>query len=223
MPIVVVTPPSEEPVSLSEAKLHLRVDASNDDTLIQSLISAVRQHAEAITWRSLCTQTLMLVMDQFPAPGMNVGSANWYGPQWGTTPGPLTSLRPEGKTGFEIILERGTVQSVTSIQYTDENGTAQALDPAAYKVDTYSTPARIVPAYGTTWPATRNEINAVRVTYVSGYGAATTVPEGIKRWMLLRLGAMYENREEFLTGRSVTVAELPFVDEMLTQYRIKSY
>jgi len=49
MPLQLVTPPVDEPVTLAEAKLHLRVDFDEDDALILALISAARQAAEAIT------------------------------------------------------------------------------------------------------------------------------------------------------------------------------
>ena len=66
MPLQLVTPPSEEPVSLIEAKLHLRVDFDEDDTLIASLISAARQAAETLTGRQFVNARWKLVLDGFP-------------------------------------------------------------------------------------------------------------------------------------------------------------
>lgn len=57
--------PLVEPVSLSEAKLHLRVDHDEDDALISSLIVAAREQAEAFTNRAFIEQTLVLTMDEF--------------------------------------------------------------------------------------------------------------------------------------------------------------
>ncbi len=175
------------------------------------------------TRRALVTQTWRQVLDQFPAPGVNIGSANWYGPQWGNTPGPLTTLRADGRTGFEIYLDHSPVVSVDSLQYIDQDGVTQTLASSAYKLDSVTAPARLVPAYGTTWPTTRNEINAVSVTYTCGFGAAAAVPETIKRWMLLRIGALYENREEVATGRGITLTPMPFVDSLLTPYRVLGF
>ena len=225
MPSILTSAPATEPVSLAEAKLHLRVETvmTDDDTLIQALITAARQTAESITRRAFITQSWKLVLDQFPAPGINVGSANWYGPQWGNSPGPLTSLRSDGRTGFEIFLDHSPVATVDSITYTDPDGTTQTLLSTAYKTDFVTEPCRVVPAYGTTWPATRNEINAVSVTYTCGYGAAAAVPESIKRWILLQIGAMYENREAVASGRSIVAIEMPFVDGLLQNYRVQTF
>lgn len=223
MPSILVTGPSEEPVSLAEAKLHLRVDDNADDALISALIVAARQHAENDTRRALVTQTWRQVWDQFPAPGVNIGSANWYGPQWGNTPGPLTTLRADGRTGFEMYLDHSPIVSVDSLQYIDQDGVTQTLASSGYKLDNVTAPARLVPAFGTTWPSTRNEINAVSVTYTCGFGGASAVPETIKRWMLLRIGALYENREEVLSGRGISLAPMPFVDSLLTPYRVLGF
>ena len=66
--LVVKTEPSVEPVSLSEAKLHLRVDTDADDDLIERLITVARRESEKIARRSLITQTLSLTLDGWPAP-----------------------------------------------------------------------------------------------------------------------------------------------------------
>ena len=54
--------PGEEPVSLAEAKLHARVDGSDEDALVSALIAAARLHVESLTGRALVTQTWRLVL-----------------------------------------------------------------------------------------------------------------------------------------------------------------
>jgi len=66
MGLKLVTAPAEEPVSLALAKAHLRVTASEEDALIQSLIIAARDQAETFTRRRFITQTWDLVLDCFP-------------------------------------------------------------------------------------------------------------------------------------------------------------
>ncbi len=64
--LLIVTPPAIEPVDLVEAKAHLRVDGTQDDTLIASLISGARQVAESLLGRAFITQTLRLLSDTAP-------------------------------------------------------------------------------------------------------------------------------------------------------------
>lgn len=223
MPTALVTAPTAEPLTVAEVKPHIRQDGAFDDLLIAAMIVAVRQFAENVTRRAFVTQSWKRVMDQFPSPGVNIGSANWYGPQWGTSPGPMTTLRPDGKTGFEIYLDHCPIQTVDSISYVDTAGVTQTLSSSLYVLDNVSEPSRIVPAYGSTWPGTLNQINSVTVNYTCGYGAAAAVPQGIKNWMLMRIAAMYENREEVVSGRSITVTPIPFVDAMLDMYRVLEF
>lgn len=61
--LVLVTPPAEEPVTLSEMKLHLRVDIPDDDLLIEALIVAAREYVEMYTRRQLVTATWQLSLD----------------------------------------------------------------------------------------------------------------------------------------------------------------
>lgn len=221
MPSKLITAPTAEPISVQEAKLHMRVDADyvDEDFAIADAISAARLKAEFETRRALVRQQWTMAIDRFPAPSMNVGSANWYGPQWGTTPGPLTTLSADGSTGYEIFLPMPPLVSVDSIQYIDESGALQTLASTEYKVDSFSEPARITPAYGKTWPGTRNEINAVLVTFTCGY-STDTVPEGIKAWIKIRVASTYEFREELAILPRGKAEPLPFVDRLLDPYRV---
>lgn len=65
MNIRVITAPTEEPVTLTEAKAYLRVDGTSDDTLITSLIVAARQKGEEIARRAFVTQTLEETVDSW--------------------------------------------------------------------------------------------------------------------------------------------------------------
>ncbi len=65
MTVIVYTAPVTEPLTLSEAKLHLRVDHSDEDALITSLIVAARRMAEHELHRGLITQTIDVYLDAF--------------------------------------------------------------------------------------------------------------------------------------------------------------
>jgi len=69
---VLVTAPAVEPVTLAEAKAHLRVDISNDDALITAQIVAARNMAEAITHRAFVTQTWDLYLDSWPSRALQL-------------------------------------------------------------------------------------------------------------------------------------------------------
>lgn len=62
---VVIAPPAAEPLSLAEAKLHLREPPSTDDDLVTALIVAARVQVENYTHRALITQTREQKLDRF--------------------------------------------------------------------------------------------------------------------------------------------------------------
>jgi uncharacterized phiE125 gp8 family phage protein len=70
MPLELTTPPAIEPVTLDEAKAHLKVDTADDDALITSLIAAARARAEWHTGRAFVTQGWKLWLDTWPCNGI---------------------------------------------------------------------------------------------------------------------------------------------------------
>src|SRR3954453_3955872 len=69
MALFQVTAPSTEPISTADAQLQCRVDASDEDALIDALVKAAREHVETFTHRALITQTWDLKLDAFPCTG----------------------------------------------------------------------------------------------------------------------------------------------------------
>jgi len=66
MALVITSAPAVEPVTVSEAKAHLRVDGTAEDTLIGSLILTSRLHIEAALGLALMTQSWRLTLDAWP-------------------------------------------------------------------------------------------------------------------------------------------------------------
>ena len=69
MSLVMTSGPALEPVSLAEAKVHLRVDGTAEDSLIQSLIITSRLHIEAALGLALITQSWSYFLDRWPKSG----------------------------------------------------------------------------------------------------------------------------------------------------------
>jgi uncharacterized phiE125 gp8 family phage protein len=63
----IITPPVSEPITLAEAKTFLRVDHTDEDILIQSLITASREYCEVFQRRSIATKTYEMTLDRFPS------------------------------------------------------------------------------------------------------------------------------------------------------------
>lgn len=63
----ITTPPTAEPLSLAEARAHLRVDHFDEDGVLAGFILAARSHIETVCGLALCTTSYTLTLDDFPA------------------------------------------------------------------------------------------------------------------------------------------------------------
>jgi uncharacterized phiE125 gp8 family phage protein len=201
MALQLITAPAVEPLTLAEAKAHLRVDTTDDDALIAALLTASRSFCEEWTGRAFVTQTWELVLDEFSS-----------------------DLNAD-----EIEIPRPPLQSVSSIKYDDSNGIEQTLATDQYDVDAVSQPGWVVPIT-TGWPfVVWQGINAVRIRYVAGYAPGTNspanstdnIPGAIKAAIRLYLGQLYDQREDIVVGTIVNKVPSGSVQSLLRNFRVR--
>lgn len=191
MPLKLITGPTVEPVSVAEAKAHLRVEHSDDDALIGALITAARQSAEHELGRALITQTHELVLDAFPVAEIDLQLPDVQS---------ITSVK-------YIAADTATEVTLASTDYSlDADSTPCWLLPAYTVGD---------------WPATLDTTNAVRIRFVAGFGAAgTDVPAAIRQWILLGIGTMYAQREAVAVGSALAELPRGYVGALLDPWRV---
>jgi uncharacterized phiE125 gp8 family phage protein len=198
MGLSVVTAPTQEPMSLVEAKDHLRETSSDQDGLIAGYILAAREMVESATHRRLITQTLDYTIDDgWPCEVVN------------------------GYDRLRIRLPVNPVQSVTSITYVDSSGSNQTLSSSLYVLRADGPVAYIDPTYGSSWPTPRCQPVAVTVRFVAGW-TLSDVPNPLMQAMRMLVGHFYQNREVAIIGS--TVAEIPMgVESLLSAYRVPGF
>ena len=190
MTLLKITEPSVEPITLEEAKLHLRVDHATDDDLITSLIVASREQAEQLLGRALITQTWERVLDAFPESEIELGMPPVQS---------ITSVIYVDGAGDEITLdaEDYTLDSSTLPGYVLPSETQDVWPVTLDTVNAVR--VRFAAGYGST---------------------GASVPSSIRQWMLIQIGTMYKMREGVAIGVSVSEIPNRWVDGLLDRYRI---
>lgn len=182
--------PAIEPVSLADAKAWLREDASDEDALIQTLITAARTSLEAYTRRFFVSQSWRLVFDTWPctAPGSRM-----------------------------LAIPFAPFQSVTAIRWFDASDAPHVIDPASYRAPAEAEGGRVF--FRTAPSVALREADAIEIDFTVGYGAAASAtPEPLRRAMLILVAHWRENRgdaDESLLPASVAKLARPFRRERL--------
>ncbi len=158
--------PTEEPVTIVEAKDQCRVETEfvDDDTFLTNAIVAARQHFEKAADLFLVDQTVELALARFP------------------------TLR-------KIELSGSEVSAITTLKYFDADDSTQTLAASKYDLIDYAHPHFIELASVESWPSTFDRSDAVVITYQAGYATAAAVPRSIKSAILMMVQELYLNRE----------------------------
>lgn len=195
MRLHVTTAPATEPLSLAEAKAHLRVDGTDEDTLITNLIEAARDVFEQETGRQVITATYRGSLDRFPVRSTIA-----------IPKPPLQSI-----TSITYLDSAGAIQTWAASEYT----VSTFSGPFALQ-------GMIFPVANETYPDTFPLPNAVTVNFVAGYGGASTdVPEGVRAAIKGIVGELFEQREGTIVG--TTSGDNPAITRVLNRFRVPSY
>lgn len=152
--------------STAEAKAHLRVSHTYEDTQIDAWVAAatgIYDGRDGILWRSLMQQTWVWKLAGFPP-------------------------------SRELYIPLPPLVSVTSIKYQDADDAEQTLSADNYYTYAQAPVGYVKLKPGASWPSVYERDDAVSVTFVAGYANAAAVPAPIKQAILMRLAYLYSAR-----------------------------
>ncbi len=225
----IVTPPATLPVSLTEAKRHLRVTSSAEDAHINDLLSGAIAWAERESRRRFITQTVTLSMDRFPRRGEFVFAFghNFENFDFRRTLDFGRAFDARSRDRF-MFLPGGVTTAVDEIRYIDETGAPQVLTgPTSaapgtdYQEDLSDDEgAFVMPPDDNVWPGTDlGVVNAVVVQFQVGYSDdPADVPADIKAAIKFRIGDLFVIRDSSTKNPIGRTAS-----DLLEQHRIQMF
>ena len=193
MNYIVVTPATVEPLTLEQARRHLRVEAFGtplahpDDDDIEMSIKTARQWCEQYTQRSFAVQTIEFALDGFP--------------------------------NNEIKLPLSPIATVDSVKFINSLEIEETVLSGNYYLDVYSMPNWLLLRNNNRWPSGQAGSNTVKIRVTT---SSQEIPAPVKSAMKLIVGHLYENRQQDVLGNTrISFNSLPLgVESLLTPYRL---
>jgi uncharacterized phiE125 gp8 family phage protein len=198
---VLVTGPSVEPITTTEAKTHLNVSGTSKDTYIDTLIVTARRQIERYLNRALINQSWKVYYDcwkhemKIPFGRLQIA---------GASPGPASPVVKYYNTS-------GTLTTLTESDY--------------YWVVTTTDPGRIVRKYDVTYPELQDgRPDAIEIAFTAGFGAAATaIPDEIKHAMKLLITNYFEHRGDIVIGGQ-TAHKIPsYITDLIHSYKLYEF
>ncbi|WP_315759310.1 head-tail connector protein [Bradyrhizobium sp. SZCCHNRI2007] len=174
-----IAAPQSDPVTLEEAKAHLRVDFEDDNDLITGFIAAATMMAQSVVQRRFVTQTL-----------------EWQVLSW--------RRLVDGLPIAPVV--RGDVIGIT---YTGLDNVTATLAADQYVVQAKGPTVRIVPPLGVIWPVVNPRAAEPIVIQFRAGEAVDKVAANIKTAIKMIVGHLYENRESVVASARAAAIELP--------------
>lgn len=177
-------------IDLATAKKHLRIDANDEDAIVQVYLSAAIATVENATSKPLTAREAAQLAKGFPCGDRAIGL--YKGPVDGAT-------------------------AAISIKYDDTNGVEQTLGD--FRLIEGSN-AKLQSAYGASWPAAKTAEGSVRISYIAGYASGEVPPALDQAVLLLTAHFYSNREAVAVSAGGGTAVELPLAVEMLiAQYR----
>lgn len=188
---------ASEPITLVMARLHLRLDAEGsplshpDDTLVEALIAASREAAEAYTGLAIANQSYTLALDQFPDASIVLG-------KW-----PINAI-----SSITYKDANNATQTLSSADYFLDNY-AQPGEVALQPTKSWPVTAVVANAIIVTFTA----------GFTDGISPNPyPLPKSLKQALLLTIGHLYDHRE---AASAIQKYEVPLgVISLMTPHRI---
>jgi len=165
--------PTSEPITLSQASDHLRVDSTDDQTYINDLIPVAREYFDAVTGRSSALATYVLTA-----------------PTWEDLFDPTRRDNTITYNGYVIPIYRFPLVSVDSVKYyAPDAASMTTMSASAYRVVTGTEPGRIQLVDAP--PSVDDRIDAIQITFKAGNDST---PAMSKHAIKMLVANFYEQR-----------------------------